>query len=187
MKKRTQITLSGCVPQVPINHNAGGGSDGFPKGATRVALTEAPNVDIWNFERKAYCLICGVEVAALYPGRPTLYCSEHKPRYGERRNGKFRASVKRTILERDEYRCIYCGEPTTGTDHVLAVSMNGPHTTSNGVACCPKCNTAKTYRLDIRGLGHLQLKGEDMAWVQDVELGVQYDKWTCYAYRRNGQ
>jgi 5-methylcytosine-specific restriction endonuclease McrA len=54
------------------------------------------------------------------------------------------------IFERDEYRCVYCGEvfPPEGltVDHVEARVRGGDRSGGNLVTACTACNTAKGHR-----------------------------------------
>ncbi len=42
--------------------------------------------------------------------------------------------------------CVYCGNPQTGWDHVVALSRGGPHTLDNLVPSCARCNKSKSVR-----------------------------------------
>jgi 5-methylcytosine-specific restriction endonuclease McrA len=54
------------------------------------------------------------------------------------------------IFERDQYRCVYCGEvfPAEGLtiDHVQARVRGGDRSGGNLVTACTACNTAKGHR-----------------------------------------
>ncbi len=84
----------------------------------------------------------------------------------------FNSQQKRIIIGRDECRCIYCGKYATGIDHVIPVFEGGPTLTSNGVCCCPKCNSSKRTSLDekwiVKGLARLIQHGEDISWIGDI-------------------
>lgn len=58
------------------------------------------------------------------------------------------------ILDRDEFRCVYCGASPTDTlpaimtvDHILPVRDGGSDRADNLVACCLNCNSQKQDRL----------------------------------------
>ena len=51
------------------------------------------------------------------------------------------------LMHRDRYRCAYCGGRAETIDHVVPRSRGGPHTWTNCVACCAKCNHRKADRL----------------------------------------
>ncbi len=54
------------------------------------------------------------------------------------------------IFERDEYRCVYCGEVFPAdqltVDHVQARVRGGDRSGGNLVTACSGCNTAKGHR-----------------------------------------
>ncbi len=55
--------------------------------------------------------------------------------------------LRLAILERDGYRCVYCGKTSADArleiDHVLAVARGGTSEGTNLVAACEDCNRAK--------------------------------------------
>ncbi|QAY73325.1 HNH endonuclease [Agromyces protaetiae] len=51
---------------------------------------------------------------------------------------------RRGVLRRDEHRCAYCGKSAATIDHVLPRSRGGRDTWENLVACCLRCNNAKS-------------------------------------------
>lgn len=55
---------------------------------------------------------------------------------------------KREVFRRDDYRCQYCGRPTTHLtlDHVLPKKDGGRYEWENLVSACPQCNRAKGGR-----------------------------------------
>jgi 5-methylcytosine-specific restriction endonuclease McrA len=55
---------------------------------------------------------------------------------------------KREIFRRDEYRCQYCGRPTTHLtlDHVLPKHRGGKYEWENLVSACPQCNRHKGHQ-----------------------------------------
>lgn len=55
--------------------------------------------------------------------------------------------TRAALMHRDRYRCAYCGGRAETIDHVLPRSRGGPHTWTNCVACCAKCNHRKADRL----------------------------------------
>ena len=54
------------------------------------------------------------------------------------------------VFERDEYRCVYCGEVFPAeeltVDHVQARVRGGDRSGGNLVTACSGCNTAKGHR-----------------------------------------
>ncbi len=57
---------------------------------------------------------------------------------------------RRRIYERDDYRCVYCGEQFPAEeltlDHVLPRVKGGDRSEGNLVTACSTCNTAKGHR-----------------------------------------
>ncbi|RIK26955.1 MAG: hypothetical protein DCC55_39675 [Chloroflexi bacterium] len=83
------------------------------------------------------------------------------------------------ILERDGFRCVYCGySPVDGdnvvltVDHILPVAMGGPDRADNLVACCQSCNSQKQAKpLD----GELRQRIADGARARNVKQGIPND------------
>lgn len=50
---------------------------------------------------------------------------------------------RRTILQRDNHECCYCGGRANTMDHVVPRSRGGRHSWTNIVACCYDCNQRK--------------------------------------------
>lgn len=53
---------------------------------------------------------------------------------------------RRGVLRRDGYRCAYCQKSANTVDHVQPKSRGGKDTWENLVACCLKCNNAKSNK-----------------------------------------
>jgi 5-methylcytosine-specific restriction endonuclease McrA len=51
---------------------------------------------------------------------------------------------RRGVLRRDGYRCGYCSKSANTIDHILPKSRGGKDTWENLVACCLRCNNAKS-------------------------------------------
>ncbi len=43
-------------------------------------------------------------------------------------------------------KCVYCGGPSTGFDHLQPLSKGGLHTVENLAPCCQSCNSVKRDR-----------------------------------------
>lgn len=56
------------------------------------------------------------------------------------------------LMQRDDYRCAYCGKRAETIDHVVPRSRGGGHSWENCVACCARCNHRKADRT-LRELG----------------------------------
>ena len=55
--------------------------------------------------------------------------------------------TRRTVLQRDNHRCAYCGGGADTVDHVHPRSRGGRHEWTNVVAACVRCNHRKADRL----------------------------------------
>jgi 5-methylcytosine-specific restriction endonuclease McrA len=55
--------------------------------------------------------------------------------------------TRRAVLDRDGHACAYCGGKAETIDHVRPRSRGGPHTWTNVVAACSRCNHRKGDRL----------------------------------------
>lgn len=53
---------------------------------------------------------------------------------------------RRGVLRRDGHRCVYCTRSANTIDHVQPKSRGGKDTWENLVACCLRCNNAKSDR-----------------------------------------
>lgn len=53
------------------------------------------------------------------------------------------------ILERDNYRCAYCGDYAGCVDHIVPVSRGGTNDDENLVAACYPCNGKKSNKIDM--------------------------------------
>ncbi|MFS0706134.1 HNH endonuclease [Cellulomonas sp. 179-A 9B4 NHS] len=54
--------------------------------------------------------------------------------------------TRRTVLQRDDHRCAYCGGGADTVDHVHPRSRGGRHEWTNVVAACVRCNHRKADR-----------------------------------------
>jgi 5-methylcytosine-specific restriction endonuclease McrA len=52
--------------------------------------------------------------------------------------------TRRGVLRRDDHRCGYCGRSANTVDHIFPKSRGGADSWENLVACCLKCNNAKS-------------------------------------------
>ncbi|WP_026198193.1 HNH endonuclease [Sciscionella marina] len=62
----------------------------------------------------------------------------------------YRAKVPLTragVMYRDHYRCVYCCARAETIDHVIPRSRSGPHSWTNCVASCARCNHRKSDKL----------------------------------------
>lgn len=87
---------------------------------------------------------------------------------GNGSNSKWR-KIRKRILERDSYTCVYCQAPANSVDHVIPKSLwrdgiDGVHVDdpSNLVSSCVPCNSRKGTKLRANRSKPLQRKGR--AW-----------------------
>jgi 5-methylcytosine-specific restriction endonuclease McrA len=73
--------------------------------------------------------------------------------------------TRRTVLQRDQGRCAYCGDGADTMDHVVPRSRGGRHDWANVVAACRRCNHRKADRL----LGEI---GWELAFVPHAPRGA---------------
>lgn len=67
-------------------------------------------------------------------------------RYVRIPSGRNMPVSRRGVLRRDGHRCAYCGTNANTIDHVLPRSRGGADSWENLVACCLRCNNAKSDR-----------------------------------------
>ena len=67
-----------------------------------------------------------------------------------RREGRGLSMKRRRVFERDDYRCVYCGQQFPSEeltiDHVEAQVRGGDRSDGNLVTACRACNTLKGHR-----------------------------------------
>jgi hypothetical protein len=51
--------------------------------------------------------------------------------------------IRKLVMERDKYTCVYCGKPAQEVDHVIPQHLGGHDYPSNLVAACKRCNYIK--------------------------------------------
>lgn len=56
-------------------------------------------------------------------------------------------TVRKNVLERDNYTCVYCGQIANAADHIFPRSMGGRDSEDNLVAACKRCNSSKGDKL----------------------------------------
>jgi HNH endonuclease/AAA domain len=57
--------------------------------------------------------------------------------------GRRAQALTRAVLERDGYRCVYCGGPATTADHIVPRSAGGTDSMDNLRAACRPCNSSR--------------------------------------------
>jgi hypothetical protein len=89
----------------------------------------------------------GITPHAVYQRRSKLgvkFWKEYKPVKGS--TSRWPRSLRwynRWVLQRDNYLCVYCGEPANEVDHVIPRHLGGVDLPSNLVASCSRCNSLK--------------------------------------------
>jgi len=51
--------------------------------------------------------------------------------------------IRKAVLKRDHYHCVFCGQWVTSTCHDLLLCLGGTDTVDNLVCCCRQCRNAK--------------------------------------------
>lgn len=90
-----------------------------------------------------------VELAGLMPNKPL------PPSFDEDRKA-VNISLRFTVLERDGFRCVYCGgTPGDGyvlhVDHIIPRALGGPTEEGNLATACSVCNEGKSARMLTTG------------------------------------
>lgn len=70
------------------------------------------------------------------------------PKSKDPRDSRQWRTLRKRILERDGYTCMYCGQPADTVDHVLPVSKHPDLAMNqdNLVSACKRCNSRKGSR-----------------------------------------
>ena len=75
-------------------------------------------------------------------------------------------NLRRRVIDRDGYRCVYCDEDLTITelhlDHVIPESKGGPTTVDNLQVTCRKCNTAKGVLTESEFMSKLRQRAQNI-------------------------
>lgn len=100
------------------------------------------------------CLSCGKPIVGT---ARRLYCDGTCRQAGNRAGltapatNKAAASLRFAILERDKFRCRYCGagpdDDVLELDHIVPVSKGGQPTIDNLVTACRTCNIGKGTKI----------------------------------------
>ena len=83
------------------------------------------------------CLGCGRIIPT---GSRCGVCARPKRRKGSTRAWR---TLRQQILQRDGFRCRYCGAPAAHVDHIVPVVRGGASHESNLAASCATCNLEK--------------------------------------------
>src|SRR3989304_2272257 len=100
---------------------------------------------------KNICRTCGKARYRWSPRRKNrkkcIYCSDLCQQESTFDRVSILPSVRAAVLERDNYRCRYCGASAEVLDHVIPYSKGGSNQADNLVACCSGCNSIVHDRL----------------------------------------
>ena len=53
-------------------------------------------------------------------------------------------TIRKMVMERDNWTCVYCGQPAEEVDHIIPKQIGGHDYPSNLAAACKKCNYYKS-------------------------------------------
>ena len=53
-------------------------------------------------------------------------------------------TIRKMVMERDNYTCVYCGSPAEEVDHIVPKQIGGHDYPTNLAAACKKCNYYKS-------------------------------------------
>ena len=95
---------------------------------------------------KRPCLTCGALSRGSYCPAHDKRRSQDRHRLTQRQRGYATAEYRtnrRLVLQRDGWRCAYCGGPADTVDHLVPYSRSGDNAMDNLVAACRSCNSRK--------------------------------------------
>lgn len=111
----------------------------WQRAAVLLATDIAFNIDVSPVVRVVHSPQLTLTIHAVITVKKTAY----RPWHGK--TGDSYASTN-MILTRDDWTCVFCGEPASTVDHLLPKSRGGPSTFNNQVAACSDCNGRKAAR-----------------------------------------
>lgn len=76
-------------------------------------------------------------------------------------------------------KCVYCGEPATGVDHIIPKSKGGSDDDNNLVPCCSDCNMHKMTQTVTDFLNQQLFNGEKVD-IESVTACDKLKKYTTY-------
>jgi len=78
------------------------------------------------------------------------------------------SNIRRMVIERDGYYCVYCDEDLTDgeihLDHVIPESQGGPTTYDNLQVTCRKCNTSKGILTEDEFVRRLRRRAQNILY-----------------------
>lgn len=109
-----------------------------------------------------------------------------------RSHGKISPGLRYRIMQRDRFRCRYCGKTAGETplhvDHVQPVSAGGSSNSLNLVTACKGCNLGKHASLPEWtdcSHGPLCTRNIDDAWPSKLEWAHMRGWWGCVRQSRD--
>ena len=111
----------------------------------RIALQLSEPIHGWGDDNYGYLRQQFDRILSEYAdsSRPLLAVSSSESEQVFRKK-KLKTSFKKTVLERDQYRCIVCGShKDLCVDHIHPESRGGSSELSNLQTLCRSCNSAK--------------------------------------------
>ena len=77
-------------------------------------------------------------------------------------------NIRRMVIERDGYYCVYCDEDLTDQeihlDHIIPESKGGPTTYDNLQVTCRKCNTSKGVLTEEEFVRKLRTRAQNILY-----------------------
>ena len=74
--------------------------------------------------------------------------------------------IRRHVIERDGYHCVYCDEDLTNgeihLDHVIPEAKGGPTTIDNLQVTCRKCNISKGVLTESEFVSKLRTRAKNI-------------------------
>lgn len=117
----------------------------WQKAAQLIVCNEAFNLDFSNVVKTIRSQKMEINLHRIIIAKTSYYPNHNY--------GVHDLANKRTILNRDNYTCAYCGQYGNTVDHIVPKAHGGQSTYINQVAACKKCNSKKAdKKLEESGL-----------------------------------
>ena len=98
--------------------------------------------------------------------------------------GSFLNKVRKKVLERDGYKCVWCNtDKNLGLGSVIPESRGGKRSIENYVACCQKCRPSKGNKLPLEFIAEAIFIDEYLHEELDEHLRVKADPGKCVQVR----
>ena len=97
--------------------------------------------------------------------------------------GGFKKYIKEETLKRDNYTCVFCGEPAAHTFRPNNYRLGGKRISlANSVACCHSCSTEQN---NIQVKNSPELRNEKTLQVIKEQLRIERELWKEYCVKFN--